>query len=60
MSRNVLIALVLIALTVIVLLVNGGETVSLNLLVTQLRRVSASMVLLAFTGIGVLIGLLLR
>ncbi len=59
MSRNLLIALILIALTVLVLLFNNTGNVSVNLLVTSVRATSA-LVFLGFTAVGVIIGLMLR
>ncbi len=59
MSRNLLIALILIAVTVVVLLFNNSGSISIDLMVTTLRGGKA-MVLLGFTAIGVIIGLLLR
>jgi type IV secretory pathway VirB3-like protein len=60
MSRNILIALILIALVVVLLLINAGDRMTLDLLITEWKRASTSMVLLSFTGIGVIIGVLLR
>jgi len=60
MSRNILIALILIALVVVVLLINAGDRMTLDLLITEWKRASTSMVLLSFTGVGVIIGVLLR
>lgn len=59
MSRNLMIALILIAITVIVLLFNNSGTISVDLVVTSMSAAKA-MVLLAFTAVGVIIGLLLR
>lgn len=58
MSRNVLIALVLIAMAVVVMILNTGE-ISLNLVIRPIR-VAASLIYLAFTAFGVLIGVLLK
>jgi type IV secretory pathway VirB3-like protein len=60
MSRNILIALILIALVVVLLLINAGDRMTLDLLITEWKRASTSMVLLGFTGLGVIIGILLR
>lgn len=58
MSKNVITALVLIALIVVVLiLTKGNTTVNLGLMKVS---ASTSFVLLGFTGIGTLIGLLLK
>ena len=59
MSRNLMIALILIAITVIVLLFNNSGKISVDLIVTSVSAAKA-MVLLAFTAAGVIIGLLLR
>lgn len=59
MSRNLMIALILIALTVIVLLFNNSGRLSVDMVVTTVTAAKA-MVLLAFTAVGVIIGLLLR
>lgn len=59
MSRNLLIALVLIALTVVVLLLNNSGSVTIDLLFTDIRPPTA-MAFLGFTGVGVVIGLILR
>ncbi len=59
MSRNLMIALILIAITVIVLLFNNSGRISVDLVVTSVSAAKA-MVLLAFTAAGVIIGLLLR
>jgi hypothetical protein len=59
MSRKLLMALVLIALTVVVLLLNNSGSITLDLGITDLKLATA-MALLSFTSIGVVIGLLLR
>lgn len=58
MSKNVITALVLIALVVVVLIMTKGST-SVNLVVMKIDA-ATSFVLLGFTGIGTLIGLLLK
>lgn len=58
MPRNTIIALVLIVLVVLVLLFNKG-TVDVNLLATQVKMMR-SLAFLLFTGLGVLIGMLLK
>ncbi len=58
MNKNVVTALVLIALVVVVLIMTRGDT-SVNLIVAKISA-STSFVLLSFTGIGTLIGLLLK
>lgn len=58
MNKNAVTALVLIALVVVVLIMTRGDT-SVNLIVTKISA-STSFVLLGFTGIGTLIGLLLK
>jgi len=59
MSKNVLTALILIALTVIVLLFNTKGSVPVELLLFQVRA-TAALVFLGFTAVGVTIGVLLR
>lgn len=58
MSRNVLIALLLLALSVVVMIVNHSS-VSVNLLVTTVQPY-ASLVYLSFMSLGVIIGILLK
>lgn len=58
MSRNVLIALVLIALSVVVMILNR-ETVSLDLLLGDVKAY-ASLVYLSFMSVGVVVGILLK
>lgn len=58
MSKKVLYALLLIAFTVIILVVNRGS-VNLNLLVFEWKTME-SFAFLAFTAIGVAIGVLLK
>ena len=58
MSRNVLIALILIALSVVVLIFSQDK-VAVNLVFTQVRAM-ASLVYLAFIALGVVIGVLLK
>ena len=58
MSRNVLIALILIALSVVVLIFSQ-DRVAVNLVFTQVRAM-ASLVYLAFIALGVVIGVLLK
>ena len=60
MTKKLIWALVLIGASVIVLLVNmKGMKIEVDLIVTEVRAVR-SMVFLAFTAIGVTIGLLLK
>lgn len=59
MSKRMITALMLIALTVIVLLLNNSGQLSLNMMFGTVRA-ATSMVLLGFTGVGVIIGLLIR
>lgn len=59
MSRKLLMALILIALTVVVLLLNNSGSIKLDLGITDLNLATA-MALLSFTSVGVVIGLLLR
>jgi uncharacterized integral membrane protein len=58
MSKKIIWALVMLALTVIVIVFNARGSVDLNLLATT-QSWSKSLVFLGFTGIGVVIGLLL-
>jgi hypothetical protein len=58
MTKNVLIALVLIALSVIVLIFSR-DRVEVNLVFMQIRAV-ASLVYLFFIAVGVAIGVLLK
>lgn len=58
MSRNVLIALILIALATIVLIFSR-DRVTVSLVFTEIRAV-ASLVYLFFIGLGVTIGVLLK
>ena len=58
MNKRLVFALVLIGLTVIVLIVSGGEA-SVNLLATRVKT-AASFVYLGFVVVGVLIGMLIK
>lgn len=58
MSKNVLIALILIALATIVLIFSR-DRVTVSLVFTEVRAV-ASLVYLFFIGLGVTIGVLLK
>lgn len=58
MNRNVLIALVLIALSTVVL-IYSRERVTVDLVFTQVRAIG-SLVYLAFISLGVIIGVLLK
>ena len=58
MSKRLIYALVLIGLVVIVLLMNRGK-VQVDLIFTTVSGIK-SLVLLAFTAIGVVIGVLLK
>ena len=58
MSRNVIMALVLIALSVIVLIFSH-DRVAVNLIFTEIKA-TASLVYLAFIALGVVIGILLK
>ena len=58
MTKKLLWALILICLCVILIVLNR-DSMSLNLLVTQVRT-AESFVLLGFTAAGVAIGLLLK
>lgn len=58
MARKTLSALILIACVVVVLLFNRGD-VDVNLVITEVGMMT-SLAFLLFTGIGVLIGVLLK
>lgn len=58
MSKNVLIALLLIALSVLVMIFTKGFA-PVDLVFTEFKA-AASLVYLCFTGIGVTIGILLK
>jgi hypothetical protein len=58
MSKNVLIALLLLALSVVVMIFNH-DRVSVSLLVTTVKPY-ASLVYLSFMSLGVVVGILLK
>lgn len=58
MSRNVLVALLLMALSVMVMIFNH-DRIAISLLVATIKPY-ASMVYLSFLSIGVIIGILLK
>lgn len=58
MSQNVKYALIIIALSVIILVVNRGE-VSVDLIITKVK-VMGSFAYLGFISLGVIIGMLLK
>ena len=58
MSKNVLIALLLIALSVLVMIFTKGDA-PVDLIFTVIKP-AASLVYLAFIGLGVTIGVLLK
>ena len=58
MNRNVLIALILIALATVVMIFSS-ERVVVDLVFTKIRPIG-SLVYLAFTALGVVIGVLLK
>ena len=58
MSKNVLIALILIALAVVVMILTKGFA-PVNLIFTEVKA-AASLVYLCFIGLGVTIGILLK
>lgn len=60
MKKRVIVALLLIAATVIVLLLNARASTSLNLGIAGTYRASSAMIYLGFTGVGVVVGMLLR
>jgi hypothetical protein len=60
MNRNILMGLGLIAVAAVVLVLNAEATLNLDVGFTVIKRVSASMVLLGFSVLGVIVGVLLR
>lgn len=59
MNKNLLYALLLIVALILVLLNSSSGSISVDLLLTEVSA-SKQMVLLAFTGLGVAIGILLK
>jgi uncharacterized integral membrane protein len=59
MTKKLLSALILIAIVVIVLLLNGGDRITVTFRLFDLAP-PRSVVLFSFTAIGVVIGLLLK
>lgn len=59
MGKQLLTALVLIALTVVVFLLNSGGTLALDIGFTTIRS-SPAMIYLGFSTVGVIIGILIR
>ena len=59
MGKQLLLALILIALTVIVLLLNTGGTITLDIGFSAIRA-SPAMIFLGFNMIGVIVGILIR
>ena len=60
MSRNVVIALIIMALVAILLIFNTNLKIDINLIFDTVKNVRASLVYLAFVAIGVVIGILLK
>jgi hypothetical protein len=60
MSRNVIIALIIMALVAVLLIFNTNVRVDINLVYDTIKSVRASLVYLAFVVIGVLVGILLK
>ncbi len=61
MSKQLVFALVLIALVVVLLLINtGGRSLSVNFGLFEIKRISQSVAFFSFTLVGVIIGLLLK
>ncbi len=58
MSRNLVVALVLIAFLVLLFIFNRGQ-VEVDLLVTKIKTLK-SIVFLSFAGVGIVIGILLK
>mgnify|MGYP006278357867 CR=1 FL=1 len=59
MTKQILYALILIGLVIIVLLFNSNDTTTVNLIFDKVRFMS-SLVFLAFTAIGVVVGVLIK
>jgi hypothetical protein len=59
MTRNVLIALLLLALATIVMILSRDSEVTLNFVFTSVRA-WASLVYLSFITLGVIVGVLLK
>ncbi len=59
MKRNLTIALVLIAVSALVLIFNAGDSVKVNLGFTSVKMI-CSVAFLLFIGVGVAIGMLLK
>ena len=59
MSKNLLVALFLIAAIIIILILNAGPEMSVSFRLFSIQA-SKSVMLFSFTGIGVIIGLLLK
>jgi len=60
MSKKLLIALLLIGFTVVVLILNARGGVNLNIGFRELKHLNRAIVFLSFTGMGVVIGTLLK
>jgi uncharacterized integral membrane protein len=58
MNKNVIVALILIVLVVLVLLMSSGTT-SVNLVLFNFSA-AKSLIFLGFTGVGAIIGILLK
>ena len=58
MSKNILYALIIMAIAVVILIFNKGD-VDVNLLITRVTGLK-SIVFLVFMGVGVAIGVLLK
>jgi uncharacterized integral membrane protein len=58
MNKRVIWALILIVLSILVLIFNRQE-IEVNFLITEIKAM-ASLILLFFIGVGVVIGVLLR
>ena len=59
MGKNVIWALVILVLSVVVLIFNSKANMPLNLVIAQVKPLT-SLVLFAFMGLGVIVGLLLK
>ena len=59
MSKKTIWALVIIAILAVILVLNGGKTISLNILFTRINVIQ-SIAFLVFSAVGVVVGLLLK
>ena len=60
MSKKLLVALILIGLTVLILIANARGSANIHLGFLQMKHVNKALAFLSFTGMGVVIGTLLK